>query len=167
MNSTSIRKYLKVLNRQRRVRTVTGVYASDGLPTRIAPSTALIVNTRPHTHPGEHWVVFYRRRGSNLIEYFDTFGRPPLQADYQQFLRRNSNCHLVYNKYRLQGFDTSVCGHYCLTYLYCRLLHDLSMNDFVQLFDISQEQQHHYTSAANDAFVLQLFNTLYKRRKTV
>lgn len=133
-----------------------GVYASDRLPTRISPSTAIVVNTKPQTDSGEHWVAFYWDQNSNRIEFFDSFGRAPYPSDYQQFLRRNSRVPFVFNKYRLQGYSTSVCGHYCLSYLYFRVVYGISMNDFVHCFDVSQQH-----TSANDALVRQLFKTLY------
>lgn len=158
MNSTQVRKHLEQLPRVRNV----GVCASDCLPQRIAPSTAIVVNTKPHTHRGEHWVAIYRANKSNTIEYFDSFGRPPIHPNFQEFFRRNSNCRYVYNKYRLQGYDSSVCGQYCLTYLYCRIIFSMkSVNEFVQLFDVSLKQQRRVISAENDQFVRLLFNSLY------
>lgn len=140
-----------------------GVFASDCLPSYILPSTAIVVNTDPHTESGEHWVVLYldQEAKSNArercIEYFDSFGRPPYQADFQKFLRHNSHRPFKYNKYRIQGFNTSVCGHYCLTYLYCRLHYGMTMNDFVQLFDVDENS----TNTFNDACIQELFNTFY------
>lgn len=154
MNSTTVKKFLDRLPVRH-----TGVYASDRLPTRVRPGTALVANTVPHTEGGEHWVAFYWDRDANHIEYFDSFGRQPLQTDYQQFLRRNSR-HCVFNKYRLQGFDTSVCGHYCLTYLYCRAVHGITMNDYVHRFDLSQGR-----TAENDAMVRLLFRDQYLKKK--
>lgn len=171
MNSITIGIQLNHLLSTNKVKTV-GVYASDRLPAHIAPSTAIVVNTRPHTHRGEHWVAFYRASGSNLIEYFDSIGRPPFQAEYQQFLRKHLNCHCIYNHYRLQGYDTSVCGHYCLTYLNCRIIIGLkSVNDYVQLFDISKKQQSQLVNINNDSIVRHLFdllfniNTSHRRRR--
>lgn len=155
MNSETVEKYL------RRVPVLfTGVYASDRLPTHVVPSSAIVVNTDPHTERGEHWVAIYRDGDSNVIEYFDSFGRPPFQAEYQQLLRRNAGCHYVYNKYCLQGHDTSVCGHYCLTYLYCRARYGLTLNDFVHAFDVSRGN-----TVDNDTFVLELFEALYLKGK--
>lgn len=156
MDTIQVRRYMNLLPRDRLHNRE--VYASDRLPTHMLPSTAIVVNTVPHTEGGEHWVVFYWDEGdasTNRVEYFDSLGRPPYQTDYQQFMRRNSNCRFVYNKYRLQGFDTTVCGHYCLTYLYCRVCYGISMNDFVNIFNGS------VASAENDAFVVQLFDVLY------
>lgn len=154
MDTIAIRKCLEQLPRDK-VCDV-GVYAADHLPTRIEPSTAIVVNTHPQTSSGEHWVAFYWDRNANHIEYFDSFGRSPYPTEYQQFLRRNSRVHYVYNKYRLQGNDSSVCGQYCLDYLYCRVCYGITMNEFVHIFDVSQQR-----TADNDTFAYQLFDALY------
>lgn len=125
MNTTTIEYYLKKLPRHKVKHWA--VCAADTLPTTILPSTVLVVNTMPHTDGGEHWVVFYlpdpvtcctHQLTTPVIEYFDSYGRPPYVAEYQQFLRRQSRYRYIYNKYKLQGLHTTVCAHYCLTYLY-------------------------------------------------
>ena len=127
MNTRQVRTQLQRLP----VRHV-GVYASDRLPadTTLPPSTALVVNTDPHNERGEHWVAFYVDTDGRRMEFFDSFGRPPHQPAFQSFLKRNHRLPYVYNRRGLQGPDTSVCGHYCLGYLYCRS-HGLTMQDFV------------------------------------
>ncbi len=173
MNSIGVRIYLNRLQRRcsavkkTRIKTI-GVYASDRIPGgRIAPSTAIVVNTKPHTHGGEHWVAFYRPTSSTVVEYFDSLGRPPYQHDFQELLRRSNDCTYVYNKYRLQGYDTKVCGHYCLVFLYCRIVLNIkSVNEFAQLFDISKRQQHQYVSATNDMIIRRLFNLLFTKSAT-
>lgn len=151
MNTTSVRKYMSRLG----IRNY-DVYAADRLPTvAIGPSTAIIVNTDPHTESGEHWVAFYTDRDGRRIEYFDSFGNPPHLPTYQQFLRRNSSRPYIYNSHRLQGYNTSVCGHYCLVYLYCRVHCDMTMNDFVGLFGGS-------SPAVNDTTVRSLFDEIFR-----
>jgi hypothetical protein len=128
-----------------------GVYASDLLPRKIAPSTAIVVNTDPHTHQGTHWVAFYLDLHGQL-EYFDSYGQPPTVPDHIKFIRRNSCCY-TYNSTPLQSLYSSVCGHYCLCFLYCRAHYNMKMVDFVRSFDESRQK--------NDIFVSKLFDTLY------
>ena len=119
------------------------------------PGAAIVVNTEAHTERGEHWVAFYCSSDGYLIEYFDSYGRSPYQPDFQKFLRRNSHhCRHIYNRYRLQGYYTSVCGKYCLTYLYCRAALNMSLNDYVQLFDLA-------SPPSNDALVCKLFDSFF------
>lgn len=154
MNSLQIEKYLSTLPVQN-----FGVYAADLIPTRISPSTALVVNTDPHNEGGVHWVAFYLNGGGQQIEYFDSFGLPPHLPFYQGFLRRNARRYL-YNERRLQGADSSVCAQYCLTYLYCRTHFDMTMMDFVQLFDDDDDDT---STGHNDALIRRLFTHMYAK----
>ena len=55
-----------------------GVFPSDKIPstsTEIYPCCA-VVNTKPHDHPGEHWVCFLKTKTNQGI-YFDSYGVPP------------------------------------------------------------------------------------------
>jgi len=157
MNTAELRKYLGQLPV-----THSGVYASDQLPTYITPSTAIVVNTVPHTESGEHWVAIYLDLHSNVIEYFDSYGRAPYVPEFVQFLRRNSRYKYIYNKYNLQGYDTSVCGLYCLTFLYCRIHMDMSMNDFLQQFDYSTAATSSSSSSVvNDVLVQKIFKEVF------
>lgn len=151
MNTLSVKKHMRRLG----VRNY-GVYPADRLPSILYPSTAIIANTDPHFKGGEHWVAFYMDHHTGMIEYFDSFGNPPHLPTYQQFLRRNSLHPYIYNKYRLQGYNTSVCGHYCLVYLFCRIRCNMSMNDFIQLFDTTES-----STAGNDVLVRTLFEEIF------
>lgn len=165
MDSTTIQKHLNKLLLPR-VKTV-GVYASDRLPIYIAPSTAWIVNTKPHYHGGEHWVAFYRPPNSSFVEYFDSLGRPPFFGEYQQLLRRSNLMKYKFTNYRLQGYNTQVCGHYCLVYLYCRIILKVkSLNEFIQLFDLSRKQQRNKVSPVNDTIIRHMFNLLFSSTAT-
>jgi len=88
-----------------------GVYAADRLPSCRKISSCLVVNTDPHDKPGQHWTaIFIDHRGKG--EYFDSYGYPPLK-DFEDFLPQE----YTYNKKRLQGTLTAVCGQYCIYYL--------------------------------------------------
>lgn len=154
MNTIQIEKYISALPVQN-----VGVYASDQLPYRISPSTAMIVNTDPHNEDGTHWVAFYLdgdEESSGIIEFFDSYGQPPHLYFYQGFLRRNARRY-VYNEHRLQSDNTQVCGQYCLVYLYLRTHQEAGMEDFAQLFDFS-------STAHNDALIKRLFENIYLKK---
>lgn len=148
MNTKEIAQLLKRIPGIRN----TGVYASDCLPLHISPSTAIVVNTDPHTRSGTHWVVFYLDEDGNRIEYFDSFGLPPHLPYYQQFLKRNARRY-VYNEHRLQGYNSFVCAHYCLTFLYSRA-NGLTMNEFVNAFSFKN-------TTLNDGFIYSLYKSIF------
>ena len=78
---------------------------------------ALIVNTDKRIDPRKHWVVFCvssRTKG----EFFDSCGNTPSYYSnaFKKFFDRNG-IKLMYKDKRLQGYDSSVCGQYCVYYL--------------------------------------------------
>lgn len=128
-----------------------GVFASDQLPASIEKPGALIVNTEPSRLSGEHWVAIYIDK-SGRGEYFDSFGRKPFVKDIVLFL--DGQCPgWSFNEKRLQGGLTTVCGQYCIYYLY-RRCRGLSMSNIVQYFS-SDYDRNDYTVAR---FVARYFN---------
>ena len=119
-----------------------GVYASNKLPhTKLERyPAAFVANVDPDTKPGSHWVAFYIQDKWHG-EYFDSYGRPPLQKAFIRFLQRNCTTW-VQNRHHLQGAFSSVCGQYVLYYLLHRsqgqsmdhivnnFVEDKDMNDF-------------------------------------
>ena len=54
-------------------------------------------------------------------DFFDSYGDPPgaLAPEFEKFLKRNVRTYSFSDK-RLQGDYSTVCGQYCLFYLYHR-----------------------------------------------
>jgi hypothetical protein len=86
---------------------------------------SFIANTEPAARPGYHWVAFvvFANRPS-IIYFFDSFGMP---LSYYQDLYRTCMNRGYYsdtvivtsvNSRALQGAKSTVCGHYCILYLY-------------------------------------------------
>jgi len=90
-----------------------GIYPIDRLPT-IEPGY-YIINTENHDEPGEHWLVVYNDNGQ--IEYFDSFGRPPLDKRLYSFLGSDYK----YNEAELQQLFSNACGFYCVYYILHRV----------------------------------------------
>lgn len=88
---------------------------------------ALIVNTAPWPLDGDHWVALFCQK-NGVIEYFDSVGNPPPNK-----LRLPTPTTVVYSPQRLQHHCTSVCGEYCILFLYCRLK-GVSIGEFVSCF---------------------------------
>ncbi|ESO87930.1 hypothetical protein LOTGIDRAFT_175928 [Lottia gigantea] len=102
-----------------------GVLARNQLqtlqPTRY-PS-AYVVNTDDAGQPGKHWTVFVCEK--DHCDFFDSFGCSPevYGQDFADFARRQGP--LRHNTRRIQGNQSSVCGHYCFFYL-CHKFHEPS-----------------------------------------
>ena len=93
------------------------VVARDELPTQVVYPSCYIINTKPRTHSGEHWLAVYYDPEGNA-DFFDSYGQHPSYFHLKDFLNRTSKTW-SYNQKRVQGFS-SYCGYYCLLYLFMR-----------------------------------------------
>lgn len=94
-----------------------GTFAINQIPwsqLQDAPS-AVIINTAPSSTEGEHWVAVYRN--TETLEVFDSLASNSTVKEYLQ----SAGSVATYNRQRLQSDCSSVCGEYCILYLYCRL----------------------------------------------
>ena len=103
-----------------------GVIARDELPDFICEIRpwCLILNTDSNDQPGIHWLALYAPL-SNGIELFDLFGY------FSSMYSLNFLDHL-HSSYSIQSPRTSVCGHYCIVYIYLRS-NNYSLSDIVDL----------------------------------
>ena len=90
-----------------------GVFPMNSIP-NMKPG-CYIINTHDDDQPGEHWLAVYNDHGH--IEYFDSFGRPPLDSRLDSFLGDNYK----YNTTELQQLFSNACGFYCVYYLFHRV----------------------------------------------
>ncbi len=85
-----------------------GVFPSDRIPSDFVEPCAIVVNLDPSTKPGSHWVAIFVI--NNTVDYFDSYGQPPNVRAINNFLKKFKGCN--FNRKRLQGPFSSVCGHY-------------------------------------------------------
>lgn len=107
-----------------------GVYAADELKNVTIKKypCGLIANTDISSKPGAHWVAFLFKE-DETGEFFCSYGKPPGTYDFEKWIGRNAKSW-NYNKTRLQGDLSSVCGQYCLFWL----LHSFRKLPIVQVF---------------------------------
>ena len=103
-----------------------GVLARDELfhYTREIRPWCLILNTYPKDQPGSQLLALYAF-SADSIELFDSFGCSPRTYSLD-FL---DSLHFPFS---LQRPSTSVCGHYCIVYIYLRS-HNYSLSDIVDM----------------------------------
>lgn len=84
----------------------------DKLPKKPKKLECGIINLDISSGSGTHWVAYYKN-GENS-QYFDSFGnlQPPLEVI--KYLGHN----LKYNYLPYQTYNTVICGHLCLEFLY-------------------------------------------------
>lgn len=101
-----------------------GVIARNELskvPTTPTP-LGYVVNTKPSSHPGEHWVAVYLDKDPRKpAEFFDSLGNHPRlygQAflDFLNYGKRG----FVHLSSRLQGNQLPACGHYAIYFVLLR-----------------------------------------------
>jgi hypothetical protein len=77
---------------------------------------------------GSHWVAIILNK--DFSEYFDSYGEPPPKGlQFEQFM--GNRC--VYNPVKLQAALSTVCGQYCMLFLYQRY-RGQSFKDFIKMF---------------------------------
>lgn len=84
----------------------------DNLPTKPKKLECGIVNLDVSTGSGTHWVAYHK--STNQIEYFDSFGNLQPPSEIKKYLGSS----IQYNYKQYQKFNTVVCGHLCLKFLY-------------------------------------------------
>lgn len=107
--------------------TFLGVFPIDIVPSIKQLPAALVVNLDPSNKPGSHWVALYFDN-SGTCEYFDSYGRPPIEL--QSYILQNARSY-VYNNVQVQHFSAVSCGHMCVYFLIWRAKH-FSFIDIVQ-----------------------------------
>jgi hypothetical protein len=142
MNTLQIHRVLS-----KHVKYFLGVYPADILSQSLKKFAIIVVNLDEHYKPGSYWVAACFSDTSHA-EYFDPYGLPPLKGKITAYLQSNSTSW-TYNRHRLQGETSKVCGHYCCIYALHRAK-GLPMTSFVNMFDPAH-------LACNDMKVVRMF----------
>lgn len=84
----------------------------DTLPIKVRKYECGIVNLDNSSGPGTHWVAYHKNNNDSI--YFDSFGnlQPPTQIT--NYLKGK----IQYNYDSFQNYDSIICGHLCLKFLY-------------------------------------------------
>ena len=91
-----------------------GIFMRNALPsTKPFENESAIINLDDKNGSGTHWTC-YKKIGQN-VWYFDSMGnvKPPKELfDYLKVKK------IFYNNDRYQNFNSFICGHLCLKFLY-------------------------------------------------
>ena len=97
-----------------------GVYAFDQLSSIEISKypKSFVVNTDPTEHSGTHWIAIYFNKQMKG-EFFDSYRKHPIHYNkhFWNFMNRN-NVEREHNKIQLQSNFSTVCGQYCVYFLY-------------------------------------------------
>lgn len=87
----------------------------DNLPEKgPMKNECIILNHDSIKNNGTHWTCF--AKVDKNVYYFDSFGKlaPPLELI--EYL--GSDCNIFYNTEQYQEFNTVICGHLCVRFLF-------------------------------------------------
>lgn len=112
-----------------------GTYAKDEYPIYDLKPSGYIINTGVYGTPGEHWVSILVL--SDRIYYFCSLGSNPFKDHIMLNFLKTFNKNKIYvNPYRFQSNYSSICGQFCLLFLYY-LSRGMPFRNFINLFDKS------------------------------
>ena len=92
-----------------------GTFPKDLLQSSSKNKFGLIINTDNSDMPGEHWVAIFKN--NNKVEYFDSFGLPPLHEEIIHYLNNVSKMGWAYNTVTFKNEKSDACGMYCVMFL--------------------------------------------------
>lgn len=147
MNTHEIKHYMSRIN----LNIESNVFAANKMPMYVQLPFYLISNLDPDFKPGSHWVAIYIDV-NGIGEYFDSYGRKP-EGYHKMFLDRNTK-RWFYNHQQLQSYLSSVCGKYCLVYLYLKIKINVKMHDYIKVFSIVNK-------IYNDIIICQIFRLIF------
>lgn len=86
----------------------------DALPKKPRKVECLILNLDDAQSAGTHWTAIAKI--NHTAWYFDSFGRLLPPHELKNYLGKKVK--ILYNYKQYQKFNTFICGHLCLEFLY-------------------------------------------------
>ena len=130
-----------------------GVFPIDLIPlSAMKFPCCLVINTKPHDHPGEHWICLVKCENRRAI-YFDSFGIPPFNLPEVGDIL--SNCdEWTFNETRLQSTFSTVCGQY-VTFFLTHFAKGYTLEHIVELLNNDRDLED------NDAIIFNYIKNKY------
>ena len=104
-----------------------GVYSRDNLPDKIKDGS-YVINLHEYSDVGTLWIVLYVN--TKTVTYFDSFGVEDIPKEIKKFV---NNKNIIANIFRIQAYDSVMCGDFCIGFFYC-MLKGNNLTDFTNLF---------------------------------
>ena len=73
---------------------------------------AYIINLDEYSDIGTHWVALYVN--NNSVTYFDSFGLEHIPQEFKTFI---NNKNIKTNIFRIQAYDSVMCGCFCIGFI--------------------------------------------------
>ena len=120
----------------------TGVYSRNNL-SKIKDG-AFILNLDEYESIGTHWIPLYVN--DNNVTYFDSSGIEHIPKEIKKFI---GNKNVVINIYRMQAYDSIICGYFCIGFIDF-MLKRKSLLQYTNLFSPNDYEK-------NDKVILKYF----------
>ena len=104
-----------------------GVYSRDNLPKTIKKA-AYVINLDEYADRGTHWIALYVK--NKKVVYFDSFG---VEHVPKEIIKLIKNKDIMVNIFRLQAYDSIMCGYYCIEFINY-ILKSKTLLDYTNLF---------------------------------
>ena len=105
-----------------------GVYSRNNLPNKIKVG-AYVINLVEYKNTGTHWVSLFVK--TNEVIYFYSFGVEHIPKEINKFI--NSNKKIKANIFRIQAYDSIMCGYFCIEFINY-MLKGKTLLDYTNLF---------------------------------
>ena len=110
ISTTQIDKFLS-----KHLKYFQGVYTIDLFPSTLTKPSIIFINLYKHYMRGSNRVAVCISE-SGYAEYFDSYALPPYKLEIIAFLQCHSKSW-KFNRHKMQGLSSKVCGHYCYIYV--------------------------------------------------
>ena len=107
---------------------VNGVYSRHNFPNEIKDG-AYIINLDQYANISTHWITLYAN--GNTQTYFDSFGIEHITKILNKFIGNKS---VITKIYRIQAYDSVICGYFCIGFIDCMLKGKKILTNFFYLF---------------------------------
>ena len=107
-----------------------GTFSCDNIPIFKETSISVISNLSRERDVGSHFVAIFI--GDDKIIYFDPFGLESYNISIKEYLKKYKK-EIIYSKQRLQAYNSSHCGYFCVIFILC-VENNLCLRNFLELF---------------------------------
>lgn len=91
-----------------------GVYMRDNLPKKPFKNECGIINLDSNANSGTHWTAYSKK--DNKTIYYNSFGNLKPPREFIEYIGDSKNIFFNFDNH--QKYNTIICGHLCLEFLY-------------------------------------------------
>ena len=103
-------------------------YSRDNLPDKIKDGS-YVIHLDEYSDIGSHWIALYVN--NKTVTYFDSFGVEHIPKEIKKFI---NNKNIIANIFRLQEYDSIMCGYFCIGFIDFMSNSIISLTDFANVF---------------------------------